>query len=103
MKLQLDSQTEAMLKAFKAVFDGTMEEKTNDQTYVSVVVSEGLKKMLSDVTGQDPNILADTMRLLFEGHPQSVVDFVLEMHKSGKEIAEERAKEARATWGAYIR
>jgi hypothetical protein len=99
--MELDEEQARRIRAFRPIFDEIMGEASDDD-YLTAVLVLGLRRMLFDVLGNDPNILAESIWLLFDGNPEYVGKYVVQTIREGKQVQKENADRARADWSRYI-
>jgi len=81
------------LDAFKKIVDTVLEEKTRQNDYLNIVLSEGLKALLKTVIPQDNETLWLTIEKMSNENPEFVSNFVASTVEQGGEIKKEDIKE----------
>ena len=99
-KIVLGDETVKKLMSFKTVFDEIMEEETDFNDYVEVVLSEGIEKMLRDVIPEEHEW--DTLRVAFEKDYKFISNVLVDILSRGAEISEEEKKRMKNKMSMYI-
>ena len=99
-KIVLGDETVKKLQSFKTVFDEIMEQETDFNDYVEVVLSEGLEKMLRDVIPEEHEW--DTLRVAFEKDNRFISGVIVDILSRGAEISQEERKRMRRKMSMYI-
>jgi len=100
IKVELEDKDYKRLKSSKILFDYVMDEETDWNTYVGVLLWRALKAVIEDVTPSDNTLLQKTMVKMHEENPEFVSSFLVNTLKTGGEV--ERRKEAKRKLG-YIK
>lgn len=90
------------LMEFKGVFDAVMEEETEFNFYLNVVLQVGLEKMYRDVIPE--GMEWSTLLSLFSKHGEIVCELLSEIYAdSGIEEVDEERERVKETLSRYIR
>jgi hypothetical protein len=93
IEIEVSADLNKKLEAFKKIVDTVLEEKTEQNGYLNMIISKGLEALLKMVISQDTEVLWSTIEKMLDENPKFVCDFVADMIKQGGEIKREEIKE----------
>jgi len=93
LKITVSGQSKKMLESFKKVVDTIIEEEMPFSDYVEIVISKGIKGIMSDIIPKEPQVLWDTIERISEANLEFFCEFVVEVLKRGEESNRKAAKE----------
>lgn len=91
LRINLDDPFHQMLESLKPLAESVIEDELDFDTFVNVVLWRGMRGMIEDIVPGDPEILMNSMVLMFEQNPEFVASFINNMLKAG--APPEQAKE----------
>ncbi len=100
MEISIDEEIIEKLHNFKKIFDDIMEEDTDFNKYIEIVISEGLEKMLRDII--PPEHEWDTIRAAFEEDNEFMSTLIRNILIRGAQIDDEEKKLMKEKMSAYI-
>lgn len=93
IEIVVSDNLEEKLDAFKKIVDTVLDEETEQNDYLIIVLSEGLKALLKTVIPQDNEVLWKTIENMANKNPRFVSNFVADTIKQGEDIKKEELKE----------
>lgn len=93
IKVSVSNDLKEKLDAFKKIVDTVLEEKTKENDYFTIVLSEGLKALLKTVIPQDNETLWLTIEKMSNENPKFVGNFVVDRIRLGGEVNKKDIKE----------
>ena len=91
LRINLDDPFQQMLESLKPVVESVVEDELDFDSYVNLVLWRGMRGMIADIVPGDPEILMNSMLLMFEQNPEFIASFIGNMLKAG--APPEEAKE----------
>jgi len=92
IEIVISDKLKKKIDAFKEIVDTVLEEKTEKNNYLSIVLSEGLKTLLKTVIPQNNVTLWRTIENMSNENPKFVSDFVADTLKRGEVINKKELK-----------
>ena len=71
--------------------ENIIEEQLDFDTYVNIVIRRGIRGMIEDIIPRDPDILLNSILMMYESNPEFVASFINSVMTSGQ--VREEAKE----------
>ena len=92
LEIVVSDNLKKKLDAFRRIVDIVLEEETEKNVYLIILLSEGLKTILKTVIPQDNETLWKTIENMSNENPNFVSNFVVDTLKHGEIIKREELK-----------
>ncbi len=93
-EISLRDELKHMIKGFLPVFSKVMEEPSlSEDELANLALSIGLEKMLTDVIGNNPELLMDSILQMNRINPEFIGNFVVQAMDKGETIMREEIAE----------
>ena len=76
LRINLDDPFQQMLESLKPVVESVVEDELDFDSYVNLVLWRGMRGMIADIVPGDPEILMNSMLLMFEQNPEFIASFI---------------------------
>jgi len=93
LKLSISDESKRTLITFKKVVDTIMGKEVDATNYLDLVVSKGIKSMLSDIIPKETDVLWDSIERISEVNPEFMSEFIVEALKKGDQINKQAAQQ----------
>jgi len=100
LQIDTDEQVLRRLQCFQKVVQEILGEEMSFDTYLQLVILQGLEKMLRDVITADAEVLWVTVKGMAEENPEFVYQFITDALQRGADIV--RRDEAQQ-WLGFVR